>query len=303
MTKDTKIVARPGLNGRPVEDWLRALAANKVPSKAVHHVLDAVITNPELASYASTSEMAGASGVNVATVTRSAQSFGFSGWPEWRQEIRARYLGLLSAPELAVVHEASSTQAPFDATIGKHIEHLAAMKRAIDRSVILDFAKAISSAKRRLIVASGSFAAVGRTLAHHAGVAGYRCEVLDDTVVLTNALADLTDRDVLIPITFWRLYNSSIAAAREAKRRGAPVYLISDQLVSPIAELADRILVVPSEGASFFPSIVPSLSIVESVCAQLVKLDPERSAKAIAAAEKQWQEFDLLHFNSPKFQP
>ena len=177
------------------------------------------------------------------------------------------------------------------------------MKRAINRSIILDFAKAISSAKRRLIVASGSFAAVGRTLAHHAGVAGYRCEVLDDAVVLTNALADLTDRDVVVPITFWRLYNSSIAAAREAKRRGAPVYLISDQLVSPIAELADRILVVPSEGASFFPSIVPGLSIVESVCAQLVQLDPERSAKAIAAAEKQWQEFDLLHFNSSKFQP
>jgi hypothetical protein len=45
--------------------------------------------------------------------------------------------------------------------------------------------------------------------------------------------------------------------------------------------------VVPSEGASFFPSIAPGPSIVESARAQLVKLDPERSANAIAAADKQ----------------
>ena len=302
FVSDSTEIQRNGRSEGDVEDWLRKLADHKPPTRAIHGVLQAIINNPEVASYASASDIAESANVNVATVTRSAQAFGFSGWPEWRQEVRARYLGLLSAPELADVHAANAKEGPFDANIGKHLDHLTAIRRGMDRTVVTDFVKAIAAAKRRLIVASGSFNAVGRTLAHHAGIAGYRCEVFDDSIVLTQALADLTDRDILIPITFWRLFNSAISAAREAKRRNTPVYLISDQTVSPIAELADRILIVPSEGASFFPSIVPSLSVVECICAELAKLDPVKSNQSIAAQEKQWQDFNLLHFNSGRAQ-
>lgn len=279
-----------------VEAWLRKLAEKNKPSKAIHDVLQAIIVQPALASYASSTKLAAVAGVNVATVVRAAQLFGFSGWPEWRQEIRARYLNLLTAQELAVVHEVAN-QSPLDMAVSRNIEQLTAIRKSMDRRTLAAFAKGIARANRRLIVASGSFSAVGRTLAHHAGIAGYRCEVLGDGVALANALADLTDRDIVIPITVWRLYKVCIAAAREAKRRGTKVYLISDQLYSPIAELADRVLIVPSEGTSFFPTIVPSMSVVEALCAQLVRIDPDRSAKAIADAERQWQEFNLLYFN------
>lgn len=294
MTDATNVANRA--DQPTVEVWLRRLGERFQPSKAIHEVLQAVIQQPELATYASGTEIAAAAKVNVATVVRAAQTFGFSGWPEWRQEIRARYLNELTAQELAVVHE-SINQHPLDVTLSKALDQLATIRRNLDRKIITDFAKAMAGANRRLIIAPGSFAAVGRALAHHAGIAGYRCELLDDGFVLANALADLTDRDIVIPITVWRLYNASIAAAREARRRGTRVYLISDQIHSPIAELADRVLVVPSEGTSFFPTVVPSMCVVESLCAQLARVNPEHSAKAIAAAEKQWQDFNLLHFN------
>ncbi|MDX8469721.1 MurR/RpiR family transcriptional regulator [Mesorhizobium sp. VK23B] len=285
----------------PVEDWLRALPQDNTPSRAIHAALQAVIVDPKFASYASAGKLAARAGVNVATVTRAAQSFGFSGWPEWQQEIRARYLGQLNAPELALEHEISVAPTPFDATINKHLGHLTSMRRGVDRRLISDFAKAIATAQRRLIVASGSYGAAGKILAHHAGIAGYRCEVLEDSIAITHALADITDKDLVIPMTFWRLFNSSIAAAKEARRRGTPVYLITDQMVSPIAELATKILVVPSEGASFFPSILPTLSLIEGISAELVRIDPAHSNKAIAQAERQWQDFGLLFFNSPNF--
>lgn len=287
----------------PVEDWLRALPQDTTPSRAIHAALQAVIVDPKFASYSSAGKLAERAGVNVATITRAAQSFGFSGWPEWQQEIRARYLGQLNASELAKEHEASTGTTPFDATINKHLEHLTSLRRGVDRRLIADFAKAIATSNRRLIVASGSYAAVGRTLAHHAGIAGYRCEVLEDSIAITHALADITEKDLVIPITFWRLFNSAIAAAKEAKRRGTPVYLISDQMVSPIAELATRILVVPSEGASFFPSILPTLSLIEGISAELVRINPAHSSRAIAQTERQWQDFGLLLFNSTNLPP
>src|SRR6202043_2329008 len=79
---------------QPVEDWLRALARQHSISKGAHDVIQAAILRPEFASYASAFDLGKDAGVNTATVTRAAQALGFSGWPELRQEIRARYVGL-----------------------------------------------------------------------------------------------------------------------------------------------------------------------------------------------------------------
>ncbi|QRM32241.1 MurR/RpiR family transcriptional regulator [Microvirga sp. VF16] len=281
-----------------VEEWLRELGHGHTFSRAIQHVLDVAIANPELASYASATDFAAAVGVNGATVTRAAQSLGFSGWPEWRQEIRARFLGLLTAPELVGVHDAQASEQPFDETLNRQIENLASIRKTINRDVVRRFAQAIAGANRRLVVASGSYAAAGRLLCHNAGIAGYRCELIDDAVAIANALGDLTSEDIVIPITFWRIYKTALAAAREARAKHAKVYLISDALGSPIANLADQVLVVPSEGASYFPSLLPSICVVEGICAELAAVNPDKSKSAISAAERQWQQFDLLYFNS-----
>ena len=86
----------------------------------------------------------------------------------------------------------------------------------------------------------------------NASLAGYRCDLLDDPASLANAIAELQASDVLVAITFWRLFNSTITAARQAKAQGATVCVISDRTKSPVADLADHILVVPAEGTSFF---------------------------------------------------
>ena len=281
-----------------VEDWLRHVSGTRSLSRAVHDVLQAAIGNPEFASYASAKDLAGVAGVNVATVTRAAQAVGFSGWPELRQEIRARFLGLLTASEVATVHGSHSTGRPFDDALTRHIEALNAIRKTLDRRVVQQFATSIATARRRLIVASGSFMAVGKVMAHNASLAGYRCDLLDDPASLANAIAELQASDVLVAITFWRLFNSTITAARQAKAQGATVCVISDRTKSPVADLADHILVVPAEGTSFFPSMVPGLAVVDGLCAELGVFDAARTARSIAAAETQWQAFDLLHFNA-----
>ncbi len=297
MTKAaTEIV---GTDGQlPVEDWLRQVSGGRSLSRSTHDVLQAAISNPEIASYASAADLAKVAGVNVATVTRAAQAIGFSGWPDLRQEIRARYLGTLSAPEVATVHGSRSTGRPFDDALSRHIEALNAIRKTLDRRAVQHFARAMAAADRRLIVASGSFVAVAKVLAHNASLAGYRCDLLDDPATVANAIADLGPSDVLVAVTFWRLFNATITAARQARARGATVCVLSDRAKSPMADLAHHLLVVPAEGTSFFPSPVPGLAVVDGLCAELGTLDAARTARSIAAAEAQWQAFDLLHFNA-----
>jgi DNA-binding MurR/RpiR family transcriptional regulator len=74
-----KNIAENILNPQPVEDWLRALARQHKISRGAHDVVQAAISRPEFASYASAFDLGKDAGVNTATVTRAAQALGFSG--------------------------------------------------------------------------------------------------------------------------------------------------------------------------------------------------------------------------------
>lgn len=281
-----------------VEQWLNDIAQKQHLSKGVTNVLNALRRNPEMASYASAMDVGAAADVNVATVTRAAQALGFSGWPEWRQEIRARFLGRLTSHKLAAVHEYDTVRDLSDATLTKHMRDLAALKKTQVYQTIQNIAGSIASARRCLIVAAGSYAGLAKILAHRAQNAGYRCEIADDGVSLANALVGIGPDDVIIMIDLWRLYKTSRIAALEGKRRGATVCIIADAALMPIHEYADFIVVVPSESTSFFPSMVPAMSIIECICAELAKINPERSANALEASDHHWQVFDLLYYRS-----
>lgn len=279
----------------PLEDWLRNLDEKHSLTPALHEVVQAVINDPRHASFASVADLAKKANVNVATITRTAQNLGFSGWPDLRQEIRARFMSKLSAPEVSVVHQQeTANHRPFDSALTRQIEQLSALRRRTDRQTIRDIAKVITAAKRRIVVGSGSFASIASILSHHATLCGYRMELATDAVAIANALGDVRHGDVVVIITFWRLYNSAIHASQQAKAKGATTCVITDAAVDALANNADYLLLAPAESTSFFTTVLPGLSLIEGLSAELAAVDPELSAKSIENFEEQWLSQDLL---------
>jgi DNA-binding MurR/RpiR family transcriptional regulator len=227
-------------------------------------------------------------------VTRTAQALGFSGWPALQQELRSRYLSSLSAPQVAVEH-GPLTDAPGVASLRRDIDDLAALSRGTDPAVLRSVARAIAGARRTLVIASGSYTAVGHALAHNATLAGYDVQLHDGTsAAMVNALATTEPGDVVLAISFWRLYASAVRASRIASQRGATLCALTDSGSGPLAEGAQHVLVVPAEGVSFFPSLTPALAVVQALCAELAALDPARTRRRVAAADAMWDEFGLL---------
>ena len=91
---------------------------------------------------------------------------------------------------------------------------------------------------------------------------------LDDPSLLANAIAMLKSSDILAAIAFWRLFKSAIVAARQAEASSATVCAISDRAISPLAEVCDHLRAVLADGSSF-PSMVPSLAIVDGIIAEI----------------------------------
>lgn len=270
-------------------------------SKAPRAVVQAIIADPAFASYASLSSLSERAGVDNATITRAAQGLGYDGWPSMRADIRTRFLMTLSSSDVISVRRAQRDDRPFDGSLARQLDALTAAGQTIDRQAVSEIVKAISRAKRRVVTACGSHALVARALNHQMNLSGYRSDFVDDAATLANAVSTLKNKDVLVAITFWRLYKLTLLAARQAKARGATVCIISDAPVAMLRDISDHLLVVPTDGTSFFPSLVASLAVVEGLSAELAALHPERTQRTITRAEAEWDAFDLLQL-SPQAQ-
>jgi DNA-binding MurR/RpiR family transcriptional regulator len=285
--------------GDGLEAWLRGRMSEKGLKPKAAAVLDVLLSQPRRASFGSAAELAELADANTATVTRTAQALGFAGWPALQQEFRARYLAALSAPQVAAEHtRAGETAAlPSAAAIRRDLENLALLARRIDREGVLALAEAIAAARRTIVVAIGSYAAVGISLAHNAQLAGY-----DVTLAAgyggggpANAVAMMTDQDLLIAISFWRLNQSSVVAAEQASARGARVFALTDAANPVLTRAAERVLLIPAEGVAFFPSLTAGLALAQAIVTELAAIDPARTRTAIEHAEAQWARFGLLH--------
>ncbi|TNC27799.1 MurR/RpiR family transcriptional regulator [Amycolatopsis alkalitolerans] len=276
------------------EGWLRARLPERGLRPKSAAVLQVLLTQPRRASFGSTAELARLAGVNVATVTRTAQALGFAGWPALQQELRARYLSSLSAPQVAEEHHSVGSAA--GASLRRDLDSLALLHRRFAEHELNEVAKAVAGARRTIVIADGSYAAVGIAFAHNARLAGYDVRAITaGDAELANTTAKITEDDVLVAISFWRLYESTVLAAHEAHDRGARVFAITDAASPALANAAERVLMVPAEGVTFFPSLTAGMALVQAIVAQLASIDPARTRGSIETAEAMWSRFDLLH--------
>ncbi|PZG20244.1 MurR/RpiR family transcriptional regulator [Nonomuraea aridisoli] len=276
------------------EDWLRERLPERGLRGKAAVVVELLLSQPRRASFASAGELAQVAGVNVATVTRTAQALGFAGWPALQLELRARYLSSLSAGQVAAEHR--GTGSPSSRSLRRDLDSLALLNRRMDERVLLTIAQAVAAARRTVIVADGSYAAVGLALAHNARLAGYPvAAVTSGDAELANTVSTVAAGDVLIAISFWRLYESTVLAANEAGSRGARVFAITDAASPALANAAEEVVLVPAEGEAFFPSLTAGMAVAQALVAQLAAVDPARTGASIEAAEAMWAKFGLLH--------
>ncbi|WP_461001476.1 MurR/RpiR family transcriptional regulator [Streptomonospora sediminis] len=287
--------AQPQTQPRTLPGWLTARLGGRRPAAGARRVLAAIATQPRQMSYASTSAAAAAAEVNVATVVRTAQQLGFTGWPTLRSEIRSRYLSGLSASEVLSEHHDDAGQGPAWSTLRRDLHNLQDLARLLDEAQVERVARLIHGAGTTLVLGSGSFAAPGLQLAHLAQTIGHdvRLHRIGGTA-LFNAVRLLGPGDCLVVFQLWRTPHEIMHAMQVAAEAGAAVVLVSDQAREDLRELADELVAMPSEGASMFPSLAAATTVVQAVVAALVACDPATAAARSDEAERLWSRFSLF---------
>ena len=272
--------------------WLGDALPDVPLTKSQSRVVEVIARNPQLSSYADIAEIAKRADVNSSTVVRAAQHLGYRGWPDLQRELRSRYLVMISTEDTLTEH--GEHRSPLHDALNHDIENL---RLTLDSNTAGDAEAAIAAmaaARSITVVGIGSFAGPASVMAHLGATMGYPISLENrGGVHLASSTNTLGKGDVLVVINMWRSVKQIILAAEAAKQAGATVIAISDMRRGRLAAAADHLLVVASEGISFFQSVTAANSLVYGLLAGMEAAHPERSRAAIRRTQQLWKDLDI----------
>src|SRR6202046_509179 len=228
-----------------------------------------VLERPRDVALLSMREQARQAGVQPATMTRLAKRLGMDGYDDVRELYAAAGrdgdIGFAGKAGVQVVSQKlkgdKALAADMLKLIGKQID-LLATPAGLERLVAA--ARTLASARRIYCLGLRSSHSVAWHLHYVLTLVGER-SVHIDGVAATGAdvLAKAGGRDVLLVASVLPYTRLTVELAEYAVERGIPVVAITDSEVAPLAQLAQHVVIVPTDSPSFFHAMSPAFAVAE----------------------------------------
>jgi DNA-binding MurR/RpiR family transcriptional regulator len=256
-----------------------------------------LISHPLEVALLSMREQARRAGVPPATMSRIAKRLGFDGFealkavhaklirepgPSYQskaQKLMSRQKGHREGPLIVEMLQAFAHQ--FDALAGGPFT-----------TSIEEAAETLSNAGRVFCLASRACFSVAFLYHYIRSLVGADSVLLDSAGGTgVDALRTATSDDALLAISVSPYTRQTLDAALFAAERSARVVAITDSVLSPLARMADTAIIIPTETASFFPSMTPALAAAECLAALVAVKRGEPALAALAESERQLSAF------------
>lgn len=224
---------------------------------ALQRVAEQVLADPAAAARATIVELAERSGTSPATVTRFCRALGFDGYADLRLGIAAE-TGRVRAAGWTVdigrqIQPGDPLQRVLDQLIAADTRAMHETATQLDLAEVARAADAIAAADRVNIFGASGSGLVGTEMQvslHRIGVAAWAWNDVHEGLA---GAALLRPGDVALGISHTGQTRETIETLAEADSRGATTVALTGFPRSPLAELADIVLVTSSQATSFRP--------------------------------------------------
>lgn len=248
-----------------------------------------LIEHWEEAAFMSASKLGAAVGVSNTVVIRYAESLGYSGYTELQRSIQQAVHKRLDSFLVKRLDSESKSGDPgsMDSVRERVLESVQETYRRNSQDSIFAAAQMILDAKRIYVLglrgSHGSAFFLYGNLVHMLGNA--QC-VSAHADIMFDELRLIVPGDLLIAVTFKKPNLLTYRAVKMAKDWGAKTLVITDDLLCPSAQLADKALPVESTPPSFGHSHVGTLALMDAIMEFVVHLDKPRVRRCLAETEE-----------------
>lgn len=213
---------------------------------AERKVVDVVIKNPAEVVNMNVSDLAKISGVSDATVVRMCHHIGYKGYYQFRITL-ARDLGRKHAPKVELPEETDDVKGLFQ----EYANTLLAIGQNIEQEVIWKCVDLIKGCRQAHLMAAGNTAPLAQYMGFRLGRLGVKSTYNIAPEYFMNHVNLAEEGDIIIAISQSGNSKSIVQGIELAKEKKLEVIAVTAYRYSPVAELADYVLLSSGPDENF----------------------------------------------------
>ena len=257
-------------------------------SSSRQKLLRQIIDESNETFHLSSREMGRRDSVDSATIIRTVQALGYEKFADFVQDLREHFVTQIT-PYTAMKAAEQTNRSVTDRvrqSVDQDIENLNAFKGMLDTDKIIEIAKQINHARRIVVIGIDFAATLARSLAYALVRLGFDADApTGSTGVVQNRIRILTEKDLIIAISFGRGLRETVEAAKRGRERNVPTFGITDGDHTPIARYCDAYLVASTAHTSFIDSYVAPAAAINALLVACAHSQSARSLKILRESE------------------
>ena len=265
-------------------------------SKGQKQIARFILEHYDKAAFMTASRLGVTVGVSESTVVRFATELGYDGYPHLQRALQEMIRNkLTSVQRMEVAGDRMGGRDVLQTVLHADTDMIRVTLDEIDRDAFRGAVDALMGAKRIYILGVRSSSALASFL-------GFYFNLLFENVTLvhTNSVSEIFEQvlrvgpgDVLFGISFPRYSKRTLSAMKYARDRGARVIALTDSQLSPLARMADHVLLARSDMASFVDSLVAPLSVINALIVAVGMSRRDEIEHTFNKLERIWEEYDV----------
>ncbi len=265
-------------------------------SKGQKRIANYILEHYDKAAYMTASKMGALVGVSESTVVRFAIELGFEGYPEMQKSLQELIrMKLTSVQRVEVTNSLIGEGDVLEKILVSDAEKIRRTLEEVDR-------EAFEAAVDKIVAADKIYIIGVRSSSSLAGFLNFNFRMIFDNVkfVQTTSGSEMFEQimsigpnDVMIAISFPRYSKRIVNAVEYAHNAGADVISLTDSHQSPIAGVADQLLLARSDLVSFVDSLVAPLSIINAIIVAVSRKKMDDIRVRFDKLEKIWDEYEV----------
>lgn len=232
-------------------------------------------------------ELAEAANVSHTAVVRFTKALGFSGFIEYRKELKKEYITTQKVYSSLETMHPDSDGGYLNQYFSSIRQELDAFISNFDKNILDDFCRSILKADTVYIMGIGSDETITNFLTNYLNVMGIKTiPVYQEGLTLRERLFLITEKDVLFLSAFPTTMPDEHWAARYAHERGARILILTDSEITARTLHADCSAVVREHSDIFFNSYVLPMLFCNTLILRLYELEQQRTSEFMKAYQK-----------------
>ncbi len=252
-------------------------------------IAEHLLRNPVHGSSLSIEDLAAASGVSTATLSRFARALGYRGYPELRAALADTLQGILRPVEkLRGALSRVDGDDPLRSGLQDSLANARATAEGLDPAGVARVVERLSASPSVYVLGFGLSAHLAALLT--LGLQPFCRQLVNvveygGTEIAAGRLVNVEAGDIVIAISFPRYAADVVHLTRYALDRGAHIVAITDSVASPLAPLAGELLIAQSAHPVLSSSYVSAVLVIEALVAAFMVSNSENVEKATRLTE------------------